>query len=243
MSGSSPTASGVSRRGVVLTLLAVIAACAVVWFVGPLHEAAGSALRGDTTGLREQLRERGAWGVVVLVAVVLAHAVIPYPAEIPTAAAGFVYGFAAALPLMVSAWLLSALATYVMGRYAGRSLLYRLAGERRFHAAERTLLRGGATVLLAARLVPVVPFSLTGYAAGAARVGLWRFAWTTVIGFLPLTVVFVLLGSRLEELSLTDPLLYLALLPLVVLLFAARPLARRLRPPADEPSDTEPAVP
>ena len=55
-----------------------------------------------------------------------------------------------------------------------------------------------------------------------------------MVGFLPLTIVFVFLGSRLQELSLTDPLLYLALVPIAVLLLAARPLARRMRAPADE---------
>lgn len=238
----SPTPSGVSRRGIAVTGLAVVVSGLVVWLVPPLHEAAGFALHGDTTGLRDELRDLGPWGALVLVGLVLAHAVIPYPAEIPTAAAGFVYGFAIALPLIVTAWLLSALATYALGRYAGRSLLYRLAGERRFLMAEGAVLRGGATVLLAARLVPVVPFSLTGYVAGAARVGLWRFGWTTVVGFLPLTLVFVLLGSRLEELSLSDPLLYAALLPIVALLLAARPLARRLRAPDEQASGPRPAA-
>jgi len=236
---SSSTSSGTSHRGIVLTLAAIACAGLVIWLVAPLHEAAGFAVRGDATGLRNQLRDLGPWGVLVLMCVVLAHAVVPYPAEIPTTAAGFVYGFALALPIMVLAWLGSALATYAIGRYAGRSLLHRLVGERRLAAAEATVLRGGAPVLLAARLVPVVPFSLTGYVAGAARVPLWRFAWTTVIGFLPLTLVFVLLGSRLQELSLSDPLLYLALLPLVALLLAARPLARRLRAPAKEPGDAK----
>jgi uncharacterized membrane protein YdjX (TVP38/TMEM64 family) len=157
-----------------------------------------------------------------------------YPAEILTAAAGFVYGFGLALPIVVAGWLLSALATYAMGRYAGRPLLHRIAGEQRFRAAERTIERGGAPVLLAARLVPVIPFSLTGYVAGAAHVPLWRFSWTTVAGFLPMTAVVVLLGSRLEELSLTDPLLYLALAPIGLLLLAARPVARRLRAPAED---------
>ncbi len=205
-----------------------------MWLVGPLHEAATFALQGDTKGLRDHLRDLGAWGALVLVAITLVHAVVPYPAEIPTAAAGFVYGFAVALPIVVAAWLLSALATYAIGRYAGRSLLFRIADEQRFRRAEAIVLRGGAPVLLAARLVPVVPFSLTGYVAGAARVPLWLFSWTTVVGILPLTIVFVFLGSRLQELSLTDPLLYLALAPIAVLLLAARPLARRMRAPADE---------
>jgi uncharacterized membrane protein YdjX (TVP38/TMEM64 family) len=71
-----------------------------------------------------------------------------------------------------------------------------------------------------------------GLVAGAARVPLWRFTWTTVVGFLPLTVVITLLGSRLEDLSLRDPVLWLALVPLLVLVAVSRPLARRMRVPA-----------
>ncbi len=237
MRGSpSLSPSGVSRWSIGATLVTLVIAALVIWLVAPLREVAGLALRGDASGLRGQLRDLDAWGVAVLLAVMIAHAVIWYPAEILTAAAGFVYGFALALPIVVGGWLLSALATYAMGRYAGRPLLHRIAGERRFRAAQRTIDRGGAPVLLAARLVPVIPFSLTGYVAGAAHVPLWRFSWTTVAGFLPMTLVVVFLGSRLEELSLTDPLLYLALAPIGLLALAARPVARRMRAPAeDEP--------
>ena len=55
------------------------------------------------------------------------------------------------------------------------------------------------------RLVPIVPFSLFSYAAGSARVPAGRFAWTTAVGYLPITAVFAYLGSRLEELSPDDP--------------------------------------
>ncbi len=43
--------------------------------------------------------------------------------------------------------------------------------------------RGGTPLLITGRLIPVVPFSFMGYAAGAVRIGLWRFSWTTVVGF------------------------------------------------------------
>ena len=227
MTASTP--SGVSRAGVLLSLAVVAGLAALVAFVPPLHDAAAAALRGDTSDLRTQLRDQGGWGVLVLLAIVLAHAAIPYPAEIPTAAAGFVYGFWVALPMVMAMWLLSALVTYAFGRYAARSLLYRLAGERRFTRAESAVLRGGIPILIAARLVPVVPFSLTGFVAGAARVPVVRFAWTTLVGFLPLTLVVTLLGSRLESLSFSDPLIYAALVPLLALLLAAKPLARHMR--------------
>lgn len=220
--------------GLASTALAVAAGAAVVLAVPELREAAGSALSGDAGALREQLRAAGMGGVALLLGLMLVHAVVWYPAEIPTAAAGFVYGFWLALPLVVAGWLLSALGTYALGRHAGRPLLRRLAGTERFRRAEEALARGGAGALLAARLIPVVPFSLVGLIAGAAHVPVWRFAWTTVLGFLPLTVVMTLLGSRLEEPSLRDPVLWLALVPLLVLLAASRPLARRMRAPAQD---------
>jgi len=93
---------------------------------------------------------------------------------------------------------------------------------------ERAVERGGVTLLLAMRLIPIVPYSLFSYAAGSARVPLWRFTWTSVVGYLPLTVVFVYLGSRLEELSPTDPFLWLGAAVIVALLVLARLYLRRL---------------
>lgn len=215
------------------------AAGLTVWMVSPLHQAAGYALTGNTEALRTQLLDLGPGGVLVLYGVMLAHVVVWYPAEIPTAAAGFVYGFWLSLPILVIGWLLSALATYAVGHYAGRPLLYRFAGERRFLRAERVVARGGWPILLAARFVPVMPFSLTGFVAGAAAVPLWRFVWTTVLGFLPITVIFALLGSRLQELSLTDPVLYVALAPILLLLAAGHPLAKRMRTQEQQPGATE----
>lgn len=231
--------SGFSRRGLLLVLAGMAATGLLIWFVHPLHDAASFALKGDTDGLRTQLNDLGAWGVLVLYVVVFAHAVIPYPAEIVNAAAGFVHGFWLALPMMLLAWVLSGLITYAMGHFAARPLLHRLAGRERFEAVERAILRGGAPVLIAARLLPIVPFSLTGYVCGAAGVPLWRFTWTTAVGFLPLTLIFILLGSRLEELSLTDPILYLTLVPVVGLLLAAKPLARHLGTEPEERERTE----
>jgi len=75
-----------------------------------------------------------------------------------------------ALPLVMACWIASALLAYYIGRHAGRPLLYGLAGERRFLRLESAIDRGGASFLLACRLVPIVPFSLTGLVAGAAHV-------------------------------------------------------------------------
>lgn len=67
-----------------------------------------------------------------------------------------------------------------------------------------------------------------GYAAGATRVRVWHFAWTTVVDFLPLTAAVAYLGSRAQTLSTGDPVAWVAAGVLLSLLIAARvPAVRR----------------
>lgn len=202
---------------------------ALILTVPALRDAAGSAISGDAGALRQQLRDLGVWSLLVILVLMLVHVVVWYPSEIVTATAGFVYGFWLAMPIVLGGWLLSALGSYALGRCAGRPLLYRVAGQRRFERAQRAVERGGWPLLMAARLVPIVPFSLVGYVAGAARSSVWTFAWTTVVGFIPLSVVVTLLGSRLDSLSVDDPVLWLALIPTALLVLAGRPLLRGMR--------------
>ena len=214
-------------------LLGVLACCAVlgalILAVPSLHHAAASAVSGDAEALRRQLRADGLASLLVILVLMLVHVLVWYPSEIVTATAGFVYGFWLAMPIVLGGWLLSALGSYALGRYAGRPLLYRVAGQRRFERAEEVVARGGWPMLMAARLVPIVPSSLVGYVAGATRVSVWTFAWTTVIGFLPLSIVVTLLGTRLRALSIDDPVLWLALIPVALIVLAGRPLLRALR--------------
>ena len=71
---------------------------------------------------------------------------------------------------MMVGWLLSGLLCYAVGRSVARPLLDRWLGAARFERTEAMIERGGATLLLAVRLIPVLPFSIVCYSAGAARV-------------------------------------------------------------------------
>lgn len=210
--------------GGTLVLLAGLALA--FWLVGPLRDVAAAALDGDGGLVRSRMQALGAAGALVLVALILAHAVIPYPAEVATAAAGYLYGFALATPLMLTSWLLTALIAYALARAMGRPAVRRLIGPRRLAAAERLAARGGATGLLAARLIPIIPFNAVCYAAGIAQVPLGRYVWTTVVGIAPLTLTVTYLGSRLQTTDLTDPRLWLPSGALLIILLAARYLRR-----------------
>jgi uncharacterized membrane protein YdjX (TVP38/TMEM64 family) len=219
----------------VLVIIAAVAAMAVtVLAVHPLRAAVDAALHGDTAGVRESIHGLGLAGPLIVIGICLIHAVLFYPAEIVDAATGFVYGFGPGLALVMTGWMLNAWVAYAIGASVGHPLLHRLFGAERFGRAEAMVARGGVTLLLTVRLIPILPFSLMCYAAGAARVPPWRYAWTTFVGYLPITVLATYLGSRLESLHPTDPVVIGAVCVLIVLLFAVRWLSRSLKP--EEPA-------
>jgi uncharacterized membrane protein YdjX (TVP38/TMEM64 family) len=194
--------------------------------VDDLRDVASAAIDGDGALVRSRTQALGAAGALVLLALVLAHAVIPYPAEITTAAAGYVYGFGLGFGLMMVSWFLTALLAYALARGPGRRVTRRVIGAKRLAAAERFVARGGATGLIAARFLPLIPFNATCYAAGITGVARPRYAWTSLVGIAPFCAVVTFLGSRLQTLSLTDWRLWALVAALLALLF----LAHRLVP-------------
>ena len=191
-----------------MTLGGILLAAAITFAVPPLRDAVSDAVSGGTGSIRHDVGgDLG--GALLVLWLAMVHVIVWYPAEILDAAAGYVFGFAIGFPIVMTSWVLSGVAAYLVGRHAARPLLYRIAGEKRFERAEDLIDRGGVTFLLAARLIPVVPFSLLGYVCGAARVPLPRFIWTTAVGYAPITAYFTYLGSRLEGFSTTDPILWI----------------------------------
>jgi len=216
-----------SLAAVAVTLGGIALMALLVLAVPELREAFEAAVRGDTAEVRSKVKDLGVAGPLLILGLALIHTVVFYPAEIVDAAAGFVYGFFPALALMMLGWLLSGLVCFAVGRSVARPLLDRWFGAERFERIEAAIERGGATLLLAVRLIPVVPFSLVSYAAGAARVPLWRFAWTTTVAYLPITALSVYFGTRLEGLSLTDPLVLGSAAALLGMLFLGHWIMRR----------------
>ena len=217
------------RLTILATVVATIALSAGLFAIEPVRDAVSAAARGDLGLLRGELDSLGAVAALVLIAIALVHVVVPFPAEFPTAAAGFALGFALAFPLMVAAWTLSSLAAYALARVLGAPVLERLAGTERMEVADRLVARGGWGMLVVARLVPLIPYNVVSFAAGATKVPLRRFTWTTAVGIAPLTALTALLGQRLQSPSLEDPWMWLVLAGVLALAALARPFARHLR--------------
>lgn len=214
------TAKGSAWPVLAVTLAFLTVLALAFWLVDPLRDIATAAIEGDGALVRSLTHELGAAGALVLLALVLAHAVIPYPAEVTTAAAGYLYGFGGGFALMMVSWFLTALLAYELAREVGRPVTRKLIGHKRLQKAERFVERTGPTGLIAARFVPLVPFNAVCYAAGITGVPRVRYAWTTAIGIAPFCLVVTYLGSRLETTSITDWRLWLVVIALLLVLLA-----------------------
>jgi uncharacterized membrane protein YdjX (TVP38/TMEM64 family) len=233
---SGPPGGG-TWTGVAVTIAGILIGAAVALAIPPLRDAVLDAVQGDTASVREDLRGN-LGGALLVLWLAMVHVVVWYPAEILDAAAGYVFDFGIGFPLVMGSWVLSGLGAYAVGHYAARPLLYRVAGEERFQRVEGLIHRGGVTFLLAARLIPIMPFSLLGYVCGAARVPLVHFTWTTAVGYAPITAYFTYLGSRLEGFSIDDPILWIGGVGLILALFAIRFILPRA---GSQPGPREPA--
>ena len=214
------TAKGSAWPVLAITLAFLVALALAFWFVEPLRGVASAAFEGEGKLVRSRTHELGAAGALVLFALVLAHAAIPYPSEITTAAAGYVYGFGLGFGLMMVSWFLTALLAYELAREVGRPAARKLIGQRRLEKGERIVERGGPTGLIASRFIPLIPFNAVCWASGIAGVPRVRYAWTTAIGIAPFCLVVTYLGSRLQTVGVTDWRLWLVVAGLLAVLFA-----------------------
>jgi phospholipase D1/2 len=112
---------------------------------------------------------------------------------------GPVWGFVIAMTgIQVAAW-----SSYVAGERLDPGTIRRLAGAK-LDRILQVLRRRGLVAMTALRLVPLAPFAVEGFVAGAIRMRLWEFLLGTAIGILPGTLTSTVFGDQLQA-WLDDP--------------------------------------
>jgi uncharacterized membrane protein YdjX (TVP38/TMEM64 family) len=119
---------------------------------------------------------------------------LPVPRNVLSAAAGLLFGLGQGVLLALPGALLGAVAGFGLGRLLGREAVERFSG-RRVARLDALLAGQGLVAVLVARLVPVLPFTGTNYAAGLTAVRFRDFAVGTAVGIGPGTVAYVALGA------------------------------------------------
>lgn len=189
---------------------------------------AGAGVVTEPDQFRDDMKDWGAAGLALACALAIVHAVVPYPAELLCLATGYAYGFLPALALMLLLWTASCLVAYWLARRFGSPLVKRLVDPRALERAQTRIADASVGMLLAVRVVPIVPYNLVSYPAGMFGVPLTRFTWTTALGLAPQLTLVTYAGSRAAELSPTDLRIWAVGLAWLALILVGRWIAAHM---------------
>jgi uncharacterized membrane protein YdjX (TVP38/TMEM64 family) len=179
------------RVAVAALLLAAIVA--VAFGLPPAAWIAGAAAWAE--------HHRAAAGALFIGVYALA-AVLVVPGSILTLAAGYLFGLPLGVALTSAGSVLGAAAAFVVGRYVARDwVAQRIAARPRFRALDAALHHDGFTIVLLARLSPLIPYNLLNYAMALTAARFRDYVLATWIGMLPATVLYVYAGSLAKSLS------------------------------------------
>jgi len=109
-------------------------------------------------------------------------------------------GFGLCMLVSTAASAIGALLTMLLARH-----FFRDSVEQRFTSRLNEINKGieknEVAYLLSLRLAPVIPFVAFNLLAGLTRVKPWTFLWTSFLGMLPGTMLYVNAGSELGSIS------------------------------------------
>jgi len=147
------------------------------------------------------VRSRGIVGALVYALAYITGTVLFFPGVILTAGSGFLYGTLRGTLLVSPASVIGATVSFLLARYFLRDwVAQKLQAYPKFAAIDRAVAQHGFKLVLLLRLQPVIiPFALLNYALGLTRVR-WRdYVVASWLGMLPATLVYVYLGSVVQD--------------------------------------------
>ena len=150
----------------------------------------------DPRTVKSEVVRWGVWGPIVYI---LLYAVGPsflLPGAVMTIAGGLAFG-----ALWGSIWSLlgadiGAMVAFGAGRFLGKSFVQRMVSER-FNKVLERLARNGFFIILYLRIVPVIPYNALNLLAGASPIRFRDYLLASMIGIVPGTILFALLGDAL----------------------------------------------
>lgn len=187
-----------ARRTRVASIVRWASVAAIV--VGLVLLARSLPLDRALRGIDRLVRGAGAWGPLVYGSAYVAGALLLLPGSVLTLGAGALFGPLRGLVVVSLAATTTAALAFLLGRYAARGAVERLARRRRtFGAIDRAVGEGGWKVVALLRLSPLVPFSVGNYLFGLTPVRFVPYVLASWAAMLPGTFLYVYLGHAGRE--------------------------------------------
>ena len=180
-------------------IIAIIILLVLFFATGLHHYVSLGALQQHHHALSQWTVQHRFWAVVIFIAAYVVAVAVSIPgATILTIIGGFLFGIVGGSILVVISATVGALVPFIAARTALADTLRRKAGKR-LQKMEQGFRNNAISYMLFLRLLPIFPFWLINVAAGALGVRMSTFTWTTLVGIIPGSVVYVSVGNGMSE--------------------------------------------
>jgi uncharacterized membrane protein YdjX (TVP38/TMEM64 family) len=144
----------------------------------------------------------GPTGGVVYALFYIAGTALFFPGLPLTLGAGFLYGAVIGTLVVSPASVAGASLAFLIARYFARDwVTHRLKKYPQAAAIDRAIEKNGFKAVVLLRLQPVLPFNILNYALGLTSIRLRDYILASWIGMFPATVLYVYLGSVMNDIS------------------------------------------
>ncbi|MCA0972608.1 TVP38/TMEM64 family protein [Halobacillus litoralis] len=180
-----------NRKHIGRALLFLVIFIAFVWL-------ARSQFDVSPEGVRSFILSFGIYGPLLFMVIYAIGPIIVFPTSVLSLAAAYAYGLWPGMLYIVIGATAASITGYLMGRFFGDSVL-RFQDSSWSAKIYPRMKEQGFLYVFILRLIPLVGFDILSYLAGLTRVKLKSFVPATVIGMLPGTFAYSLVGSSLAS--------------------------------------------
>lgn len=153
-------------------------------------------LQGYSDGIEGTVTSSGGFGPVVYILLQALQAVVaPIPGPVIAVIGGYLYGGLTATILSVIGSALGFFTVFLISRRLGKKILSRFIDGRRLDKYEQIISARGGIFLYVAFLIPILPDSLVGYAAGLSRLPIPKLLVIATVARAPGIAVAAFIGS------------------------------------------------
>lgn len=150
----------------------------------------------------EWVKELGWKGMFLYGSLYFILGVFSLPASLITISAGFLFGFFPGILIANLGSTLGAAAMFLLGRFLFRNFVERQIAKSGFLKNFDTLMeKRGLKIVVLARLAIFMPYGVLNYAFSATKIPLRTFVVGSIFGMLPGSILYILIGTSIENLS------------------------------------------
>jgi phospholipase D1/2 len=178
---------------------AIAAALGAIWFFTPLSEWANP----DVIKSYYAAIANSAWAPWLIIGTFILASSVIFPVNVLVIAAAATFGSWLGFVYSLAGMMLGSMVAYGAGRLLGQRVAKRLLGVR-LNRVRRKIVAKGVVSVAAVRLVPIAPFAIVNFAAGASQIKLSDYLVGTLLGLAPGVAVISFLSDQVIQ-TITRP--------------------------------------